>query len=191
MFMAGRRPARVLGIDTFGESAPAGVLMKHFGFTVENVVAKAEDSGLILGRGTPRATIFERVGTVCPPYGNSHGNQGRHQRLRPHRSQHSSRALRIGSHRHRDRRDQRPRRQRNQRAPDALRHRPRSVRQDGAWAVDGDNLVIEGDHIMVFAIRNPAEIPWGERGVDVVLECTGLFTSKAKAARTSPVARRR
>ena len=48
-------------------------------------------------------------------------------------------------------------------------------------AVDGDNLVIEGDHIKVFAIRNPAEIPWGECGVDVVLECTGLFTSKARA----------
>ena len=32
----------VLGIDSFGESAPAGVLMKHFGFTVENVVAKAK-----------------------------------------------------------------------------------------------------------------------------------------------------
>ena len=47
--------------------------------------------------------------------------------------------------------------------------------------VDGDNLVIEGDHIKVFAIRNPAEIPWGECGVDVVLECTGLFTSKARA----------
>ena len=49
-------------------------------------------------------------------------------------------------------------------------------------AVDGDNLVIEGDHIKVFAIRNPAEIPWGERGVDVVLECTGLFTDKEKAS---------
>ena len=32
----------VVGIDTFGESAPAGVLMKHFGLTVENVVAKAK-----------------------------------------------------------------------------------------------------------------------------------------------------
>ena len=32
----------VVGIDTFGESAPAGVLFKHFGFTVENVVAKAK-----------------------------------------------------------------------------------------------------------------------------------------------------
>ena len=47
--------------------------------------------------------------------------------------------------------------------------------------VDGDSLVIEGDRIRVFAIRNPAEIKWGEAGVDVVLECTGLFTSKAKA----------
>ena len=48
-------------------------------------------------------------------------------------------------------------------------------------SIEGDNLVIEGDHIKVFAIRNPAEIPWGEYGVDVVLECTGLFTSKARA----------
>ena len=47
--------------------------------------------------------------------------------------------------------------------------------------VDGDSLVIEGDRIRVFAVRNPAEIQWGSAGVDVVLECTGLFTSKAKA----------
>ena len=48
-------------------------------------------------------------------------------------------------------------------------------------AVEGEDLVIEGDRIRVFAQRNPAEIKWGEVGVDVVLECTGLFTSKAKA----------
>jgi len=47
--------------------------------------------------------------------------------------------------------------------------------------VDGGNLIIEGDKIHVFAVRNPAEIPWKDHGVDVVLECTGLFTSKAKA----------
>jgi glyceraldehyde 3-phosphate dehydrogenase len=47
--------------------------------------------------------------------------------------------------------------------------------------VDGDHLVVDGDRIRVHATRNPAEIPWGEHGVDVVLECTGLFTSKAKA----------
>ena len=44
------------------------------------------------------------------------------------------------------------------------------------------HLVIAGDTIQVFAIRNPAEIPWGQHGVDVVLECTGLFTGKAKAS---------
>ena len=45
--------------------------------------------------------------------------------------------------------------------------------------VKDGHLIIAGDKIQVFAIRNPAEIPWGEHGVDVVLECTGLFTGKA------------
>ncbi len=47
--------------------------------------------------------------------------------------------------------------------------------------VEGGNLVVKGDQIKVYAVRNPAEIPWGAHDVDVVLECTGLFTSKAKA----------
>ena len=53
----------------------------------------------------------------------------------------------------------------------------------GEISVEGDNLVVNGDKIRVCAQRNPAELPWKELGVDVVLECTGLFTSKAK---TSP-----
>jgi glyceraldehyde 3-phosphate dehydrogenase len=48
--------------------------------------------------------------------------------------------------------------------------------------VEGGNLVVHGDQIKVFAVRNPAELPWGAHDVDVVLECTGLFTSKAKAS---------
>ena len=48
-------------------------------------------------------------------------------------------------------------------------------------AVDGGDLIVAGDRIKVFAVRNPAELPWGQLGVDVVLECTGLFTSKEKA----------
>ncbi len=48
-------------------------------------------------------------------------------------------------------------------------------------SVDGGDLVIKGDRIKVFAERDPAKLPWGQHGVDVVLECTGLFTSKAKA----------
>ncbi|HSB98730.1 MAG TPA: type I glyceraldehyde-3-phosphate dehydrogenase, partial [Burkholderiaceae bacterium] len=51
----------------------------------------------------------------------------------------------------------------------------------GSVAADGDSLVVNGDRIKVLAVRNPAEAPWKALGVDVVLECTGLFTSKAKA----------
>jgi glyceraldehyde 3-phosphate dehydrogenase len=52
----------------------------------------------------------------------------------------------------------------------------------GEVAVDGDYMVVNGDRIRVFAERDPAKLPWGEVGVDYVLECTGLFTSKAKAS---------
>lgn len=51
----------------------------------------------------------------------------------------------------------------------------------GTVAVDGGDLIINGDRIKVFAERDPAKLPWGATGVDVVLECTGIFTSKAKA----------
>ena len=45
---------------------------------------------------------------------------------------------------------------------------------------DEKNLIVNGDVIPFFSTRNPAELPWGELKVDVVLECTGSFTSKAK-----------
>ncbi|WP_129644032.1 type I glyceraldehyde-3-phosphate dehydrogenase [Peristeroidobacter agariperforans] len=52
---------------------------------------------------------------------------------------------------------------------------------NGEVKVDGDSLVINGDRIKVLAERDPAKLPWGQLGVDYVFECTGLFTSKAKA----------
>jgi glyceraldehyde 3-phosphate dehydrogenase len=52
----------------------------------------------------------------------------------------------------------------------------------GTVTVDGDSMIVNGDKIKVFAQRNPADIPWGELGVDVVLECTGFFTTKEKAS---------
>src|SRR5208337_1066525 len=52
----------------------------------------------------------------------------------------------------------------------------------GEVHVDGDSMVVNGDRIRVIAQRDPAKLPWGEIGVDVVMECTGLFTSKAKAS---------
>jgi glyceraldehyde 3-phosphate dehydrogenase len=51
----------------------------------------------------------------------------------------------------------------------------------GSVSVDGEFLVVNGDKIKVCAQRNPAELPWKDLGADVVLECTGLFTSKAKS----------
>ena len=52
----------------------------------------------------------------------------------------------------------------------------------GTVEVDGDYLVVNGDRIRVCAQKDPAQLPWKELGVDVVLECTGLFTSKAKTS---------
>jgi glyceraldehyde 3-phosphate dehydrogenase len=52
----------------------------------------------------------------------------------------------------------------------------------GEVSVDGDSMVVNGDRIRVLAERDPAKLPWGQLGVDIVLECTGLFTSKAKAS---------
>jgi glyceraldehyde 3-phosphate dehydrogenase len=48
--------------------------------------------------------------------------------------------------------------------------------------VGGNDLVVDGDRIKVCAERDPAKLPWRDLGVDVVLECTGLFTSKEKAS---------
>jgi len=52
----------------------------------------------------------------------------------------------------------------------------------GDVGVEGGDLVVNGDKIKVCAERDPAKLPWKDLGVDVVLECTGLFTSKAKAS---------
>jgi glyceraldehyde 3-phosphate dehydrogenase len=48
--------------------------------------------------------------------------------------------------------------------------------------VDGDYIVINGDRIRVFSERDPSKLPWADLNIDVVHECTGFFTSKAKAS---------
>ena len=52
----------------------------------------------------------------------------------------------------------------------------------GTVEVDGDDMIVNGDRIKVFAERDPAKLPWGDLGVDVVHESTGLFASKEKAS---------
>ncbi len=52
----------------------------------------------------------------------------------------------------------------------------------GTVAVEGDSMVVNGQRIKVLAERDPAKLPWADLKVDVVMECTGLFTKREKAA---------
>ncbi len=51
----------------------------------------------------------------------------------------------------------------------------------GTVSVEGDFMIVNGDKIRVCSERDPSKLPWGELGVDVVHECTGIFTTKDKA----------
>ena len=51
----------------------------------------------------------------------------------------------------------------------------------GKVTVNGDKIVVNDDEIATFSERDPSRLPWAELGVDLVYECTGLFTSRAKA----------
>lgn len=52
---------------------------------------------------------------------------------------------------------------------------------NGTVTVDGDQMIVNGDAIRITSERDPAKLPWAELKVDVVYECTGIFTSKEKA----------
>ena len=51
----------------------------------------------------------------------------------------------------------------------------------GSITIKNDSMIVNGDKVRVLSERDPSKLPWGELGVDVVLESTGFFTSKAKA----------
>jgi len=53
----------------------------------------------------------------------------------------------------------------------------------GEVKVEGGDLVVNGDRIKVLAERDPGKLPWGDLGVDVVLECTGLFNNRDAASK--------
>jgi glyceraldehyde 3-phosphate dehydrogenase len=54
-------------------------------------------------------------------------------------------------------------------------------RFNGEVETDGDNLIVNGKRIRIIAERDPAKLPWGEMGADIVLESTGLFSERAQA----------
>lgn len=56
-------------------------------------------------------------------------------------------------------------------------------RYHGKVEVNGDALVIDGDSIKALAQRDPAQLPWGDLGCDIVIESTGIFTDKDKAVK--------
>jgi glyceraldehyde 3-phosphate dehydrogenase len=62
------------------------------------------------------------------------------------------------------------------------RHDTAHGRFPGQVHVDGDSMVVNGDRIRVVAQRDPSKLPWAELGAELVMECTGLFCSKAKAS---------
>ena len=62
-----------------------------------------------------------------------------------------------------------------------LRYDSTLGRYPGSVEVDGSNLVVDGSKLTVLAERDPAALPWGELGVDVVIESTGFFTDRAHA----------
>ena len=73
-------------------------------------------------------------------------------------------------------------------SPKMLAHLLKYDSTQGNYAAQGhvveageDSIVVDGKKITIYAKANAAELPWGELGVDVVLECTGFYTSKAKA----------
>ena len=53
----------------------------------------------------------------------------------------------------------------------------------GSVSVEGDYMMVNNDKIRVLAERDPAKLPWGDLGVDVVMECTGFFTKRDMAAK--------
>ncbi len=71
--------------------------------------------------------------------------------------------------------------------PTAMRHLTQHDTAHGRFnadvKLDGDHLVVNGDHIQLLDKANPAELPWSELNIDVVLECTGKFRSRALAAK--------
>ena len=51
----------------------------------------------------------------------------------------------------------------------------------GTVEVEGGNIIVDGDCIKVLSERDPSKLPWGDLGVDIVVESTGIFTDREKA----------
>ncbi|HNM26058.1 MAG TPA: glyceraldehyde 3-phosphate dehydrogenase NAD-binding domain-containing protein, partial [Saprospiraceae bacterium] len=69
----------------------------------------------------------------------------------------------------------------NQTLAHLLKYDTMHGRFDGTVTADDTSITVNGNRIAGLAVKNPAELPWKDMGVDVVLECTGIFLDKEKA----------
>jgi len=60
----------------------------------------------------------------------------------------------------------------------------------GSVEVDGSDLVVDGDTIKIFAERDPGNLPWGDLGVEIVIESTGVFRDASKTPARRPTSSR-
>ena len=127
--------------------------------------------------GSPASFIFASGGEQCPYGLGSTDSAGSAETCsaprRPARTR--ARGDRVG-------RGQRPDRRAHARAPAQVRLDPRPLSGDRARRATSA-LEVDGRELKVLAERDPAALPWGELGVDVVIESTGLFTDRESAAK--------
>ena len=64
---------------------------------------------------------------------------------------------------------------------DKVSYKDSVLGEDGKTVVEPGSITVDGKEITIYAMPNAKDLPWGELKVDVVLECTGFYTSKAKA----------
>ena len=154
---------RVLGIDRFGASGKATDLFPHFGFTADNVAQQIDNS-------TAAAALREKIMAIKVGI-NGYGRIGRNILRALYEAKRTDEIEIVAIN---DLGDA------NTNAH-LTRYDTAHGKFPGEVKVDGDSMVVNGDRIRVLAERDPTKLPWGELGVDTVLECTGLFTTKAKA----------
>ncbi len=165
----------VVGIDRFGESAPAGALFKEFGFTVDNVVAAV--------KGVPLRTLTGGGARLPQPLGadSLHHNQ-------------ESSMLKVGINGF-GRIGRMAFRAITKDFPDIqvvgindlldpaylaymLKYDSVHGNFPGDIAVDGNTMIVNGNKIRLTAERDPAALKWNEVGADLVIECTGFFLTE-------------
>ena len=168
-----------IGMPGFGASAPFEELYKHFGITAEAVVAAARSQA----RSAERISC-ETAGESDRAKEHHHGREGRDQRVRTHRAPRAARHRRERARGRRAGRHQRPR-QRARPTPTCSPTTACTAASPASSRSSGDTITVRHNGkvygpIKVSAERDPTKVPY--QGVDVALECTGIFTIKEKAS---------